>query len=58
MSATVASGLADVPAGELPTATKVFAFATMCIGFFIATLDIQIVYLAARHRRRPVGGCR
>ncbi len=28
---------------ELPTATRVVAFATMCIGFFIALLDIQIV---------------
>ena len=30
-------------AGELPMATKVFAFASMCVGFFIALLDIQIV---------------
>jgi MFS transporter, DHA2 family, multidrug resistance protein len=29
--------------GELPMAAKVFAFATMCVGFFIALLDIQIV---------------
>jgi len=28
---------------DLPTATKVFAFASMSIGFFIALLDIQIV---------------
>jgi DHA2 family multidrug resistance protein len=28
---------------ELPLATRVFAFASMCVGFFIATLDIQIV---------------
>jgi DHA2 family multidrug resistance protein len=27
----------------MPTATKVFAFATMCVGMFIALLDIQIV---------------
>ena len=32
-----------VPPAELPLATKVFAFASMCIGFFIALLDIQIV---------------
>ncbi len=32
-----------VAPGELPMATKVFAFASMCIGFFIALLDIQIV---------------
>ena len=28
---------------ELPLATRVFAFASMCVGFFIALLDIQIV---------------
>src|ERR1700748_762732 len=28
---------------ELPMATQVFAFASMCVGFFIALLDIQIV---------------
>ena len=27
----------------LPTGTKVFAFSLMCVGFFMATLDIQIV---------------
>src|SRR5579885_3463550 len=30
-------------AQELPMATRVFAFASMCVGFFIALLDIQIV---------------
>ncbi|MDR3458623.1 MAG: DHA2 family efflux MFS transporter permease subunit [Verrucomicrobiae bacterium] len=29
--------------GELTTAAKVFAFGAMCVGFFIALLDIQIV---------------
>jgi DHA2 family multidrug resistance protein len=45
MSATVASRLAPPAAqpGELPMAAKVFAFATMSVGFFIALLDIQIV---------------
>jgi DHA2 family multidrug resistance protein len=33
---------------ELPTATKVFAFAAMCVGFFIALLDIQIVSASLR----------
>jgi DHA2 family multidrug resistance protein len=35
----------DVPANpmDLPTKTKVFAFSLMCLGFFMATLDIQIV---------------
>jgi DHA2 family multidrug resistance protein len=28
---------------DLPTRTKVVAFALMCLGFFMATLDIQIV---------------
>ena len=28
---------------DLPTRTKVFAFVLMCLGFFMATLDIQIV---------------
>ncbi|MGC3991399.1 MAG: hypothetical protein QM796_17290 [Chthoniobacteraceae bacterium] len=38
---------------------KVFAFAAMCVGFFIALLDIQIVSASlARHRRRSVGGHR
>jgi len=32
-----------LPPAELPMATRVFAFASMCIGFFIALLDIQIV---------------
>jgi DHA2 family multidrug resistance protein len=36
------------PAMELPTATKVFAFAAMSIGFFIALLDIQIVSASLR----------
>jgi len=31
------------PADELPMRTKVLAFASMCIGFFIALIDIQIV---------------
>ena len=33
----------NVAPSELPIATRVFAFASMCIGFFIALLDIQIV---------------
>src|ERR1700761_2138016 len=34
---------AVVPATELSDAQKIFAFATMGVGFFIALLDIQIV---------------
>ena len=41
MSTTTANIV--VPPAELPLATKVFAFASMCVGFFIALLDIQIV---------------
>ncbi|HEY6440491.1 MAG TPA: DHA2 family efflux MFS transporter permease subunit [Acetobacteraceae bacterium] len=41
MSTTTANVF--VAPGELPMATKVFAFASMCVGFFIALLDIQIV---------------
>ncbi|GAB7547814.1 DHA2 family efflux MFS transporter permease subunit [Cupriavidus sp. CuC1] len=33
---------------ELPMSTKVFAFATMCVGMFIALLDIQIVSASLR----------
>jgi MFS transporter, DHA2 family, multidrug resistance protein len=34
--------------GELTTAQKVFAFASMCVGMFIALLDIQIVSASLR----------
>ena len=33
---------------EMPVSKKVFAFATMCIGMFIALLDIQIVSASLR----------
>jgi MFS transporter, DHA2 family, multidrug resistance protein len=33
---------------QLPVTTKVFAFAAMCVGFFIALLDIQIVSASLR----------
>ena len=33
---------------DQPTRTKVFAFALMCFGFFMATLDIQIVASSLR----------
>ncbi|HEX4172846.1 MAG TPA: DHA2 family efflux MFS transporter permease subunit, partial [Acetobacteraceae bacterium] len=39
---TATAGALTTPA-ELPMPTKVFAFASMCVGFFIALLDIQIV---------------
>ena len=42
MSTTTAD-IRIVPAAELAMSTKVFAFASMSIGFFIALLDIQIV---------------
>ena len=33
---------------QLPLATKIFAFTSMCVGFFIALLDIQIVSASLR----------
>src|SRR3954454_12329492 len=44
MSATTAGGIAvPMDPSGLTMRQKVFAFATMCVGFFIALLDIQIV---------------
>jgi MFS transporter, DHA2 family, multidrug resistance protein len=40
--------LVTVKPAELSVATKVFAFAAMCVGFFIALLDIQIVSASLR----------
>lgn len=39
---------AHFDAASMPTAQKVFAFASMCIGMFIALLDIQIVSASLR----------
>jgi DHA2 family multidrug resistance protein len=39
---------ASLSPDQLPIATRVLAFATMCIGFFIALLDIQIVSASLR----------
>jgi len=39
----LAPAAALAPPPELPLAAKVFAFGSMCVGFFIALLDIQIV---------------
>ena len=33
---------------DLPTSTRLFAFGIMCLGFFMATLDIQIVASSLR----------
>src|SRR5579863_6173226 len=43
MTTMTAPQPAHVNPADLPTRTKVFAFALMCLGFFMATLDIQIV---------------
>jgi MFS transporter, DHA2 family, multidrug resistance protein len=43
----IAAGRPPAP-HELSTAAKIFAFATMCVGFFIAVLDIQIVSASLR----------
>ena len=50
MSAVAAVGLAlrDAPPAELSMPAKIIAFATMCVGFFIALLDIQIVSASLR----------
>ena len=43
---TAATAVLEKPSaqsGELSLQAKVFAFATMSVGFFIALLDIQIV---------------
>jgi len=46
--APTAVAAAAVSPDQLPIATRVVAFATMCIGFFIALLDIQIVSASLR----------
>ncbi|MEB0042996.1 MULTISPECIES: DHA2 family efflux MFS transporter permease subunit [unclassified Pseudomonas] len=48
MSATTAAPAKPFDAASMATATKVFAFASMCIGMFIALLDIQIVSASLR----------
>src|SRR6266568_6882380 len=56
MTALSATGLtapgriaaAPAPPKELSLTAKVLAFATMCVGFFIALLDIQIVSASLR----------
>lgn len=40
--------VADTPPGQMSTAAKVLAFGTMCVGMFIALLDIQIVSASLR----------
>jgi MFS transporter, DHA2 family, multidrug resistance protein len=46
--ALAASPAAQPSPDELSTSAKVFAFAAMCVGFFIALLDIQIVSASLR----------
>ena len=48
MSAIVSAPAKPFDAASMATATKVFAFATMCVGMFIALLDIQIVSASLR----------
>lgn len=49
MSATFAKApLVALSPAEMAVATKVFAFASMCVGMFIALLDIQIVSASLR----------
>jgi len=44
----VAAPAASFAPDQLSTKTKVFAFTAMCVGFFIALLDIQIVSASLR----------
>src|SRR5579864_7430439 len=46
--ATAAPATAPLSPDQLPLATKIFAFTSMCVGFFIALLDIQIVSASLR----------
>ena len=55
MSSTTAASAAQparpkghIDAASMPTVAKVLAFATMCVGMFIALLDIQIVSASLR----------
>jgi len=48
IAAPTAVAAPAVSPDQLPIATRVLAFATMCIGFFIALLDIQIVSASLR----------
>ncbi|MET0947421.1 MAG: DHA2 family efflux MFS transporter permease subunit [Pseudomonas sp.] len=48
MSTPAAAVAQPFDAASMPTAQKVFAFATMCVGMFIALLDIQIVSASLR----------
>jgi DHA2 family multidrug resistance protein len=43
-----AAAAAPLSPDQLPLATKIFAFTSMCVGFFIALLDIQIVSASLR----------
>jgi len=45
---SAAAGAPAFDAASMPTAQKVFAFAAMCVGMFIALLDIQIVSASLR----------
>ena len=46
--ASAAAPAAPLPPDQLSIKTKVFAFTAMCVGFFIALLDIQIVSASLR----------
>src|SRR6201996_623486 len=43
-----AAAVADLPPDRMPLPAKILAFGSMCIGFFIALLDIQIVSASLR----------
>ncbi|MFK3798831.1 DHA2 family efflux MFS transporter permease subunit [Pseudomonas sp. NPDC088444] len=48
MSSVAAKAKGPVDVASMTTSTKVLAFATMCLGMFIALLDIQIVSASLR----------
>lgn len=47
-TASAAQPKGHIDAASMPTVAKVFAFASMCVGMFIALLDIQIVSASLR----------
>ena len=42
------SGRVETTPDRMSTPAKILAFATMCVGFFMALLDIQIVSASLR----------
>jgi DHA2 family multidrug resistance protein len=47
-AAAAPAGAAQTSPDQMPLPTKILAFSSMCVGFFIALLDIQIVSASLR----------